>query len=48
MTEFILIFALISFGVFVFGMMTNLRRLEIENRELRIENAEMKWNQIKI
>jgi hypothetical protein len=48
MTEFILIFALISFGVFFFGMLMNLRKLEIENRELRIENAEMKWNQIKI
>jgi hypothetical protein len=47
MTEFILIFALISFGVFVFGMMTNLRRLEIENRELRIENTELIWKQTK-
>ena len=47
MTEIILTLALISFGVFVFGLMLNQRRLEIENRELRKEISEMKWNQIR-
>ena len=47
MTEIILTLALISFGVFFFGMLMNLRRFEIENRELRKENAEMKWNSIR-
>jgi hypothetical protein len=47
MTEIILTLALISFGVFVFGLMLNQRRLEIENRKLRIENTEMKWNSIR-
>jgi hypothetical protein len=48
MTEIILTFALISFGVFFFGMLMNLRRFEIENRNLRKEISELKWNQIKI
>jgi hypothetical protein len=47
MTEIILTLALISFGVFFFGMLLNLRRFEIENRELRKEISEMKWNQIR-
>ena len=48
MTQFILGFALVSFGVFFFGMLMNLRRFEIENKNLRKEISEMKWNQIKI
>jgi hypothetical protein len=48
MIEIILTFALISFGVFFFGMLMNLRRFEIENRNLRKEISELKWNQIKI
>jgi hypothetical protein len=47
MTEIILTLALISFGVFFFGMLLNLRRFEIENRELRKEISEMKWDQIR-
>jgi hypothetical protein len=44
----ILTLAIISFGT-LFGMsLITLRKLEIENKKLRIENAEMKWNQIKI
>ena len=48
MTEIILTFALISFGVFFFGMLMSLRRFEIENKNLRKEISELKWNQIKI
>jgi len=48
MTNLILTIAIISFGT-LFGMsLITMRKLEIENRKLRIENAEMKWNQIKI
>ena len=48
MTNLILTVAIISFGT-LFGMcLISLRKLEIENRKLRIENAEMKWNQIKV
>ena len=44
----ILTLAIISFGT-LFGMsLITLRKLEIENKKLRKENAEMKWNQIKI
>jgi hypothetical protein len=48
MTEIILILALISFSVFFLGMLVNLRRFEIENKNLRKEISEMKWNEIKI
>jgi hypothetical protein len=48
MTNLILTVAIISFGT-LFGMsLITLRKLEIQNRNLRKENAEMKWNQIKI
>jgi hypothetical protein len=48
MMNLILTLAIISFGT-LFGMsLITLRKLEIENKKLRIENAEMKWNQIKI
>jgi hypothetical protein len=48
MTNLILTIAIISFGT-LFGMsLITMRKLEIENRNLRKENAEMKWNQIKI
>jgi hypothetical protein len=47
MTEIILALALISFGVFVFGLMLSHRRFEIENRNLRKEITEMKWNSIR-
>ena len=48
MINLILTLAIISFGT-LFGMsLITLRKLEIENKKLRIENAEMKWNQIKI
>ena len=47
MTNLILTVAIISFGT-LFGMcLISLRKLEIENKKLRKENAEMKWNQIK-
>jgi hypothetical protein len=48
MTEIILILALISFSVFFFKMLVNLRRFKIENKNLRKEISEMKWNEIKI
>ena len=48
MTNLILTIAIISFGT-LFGMnLISLRKLEIENRNLRKENAEIKWNQIKV
>jgi len=48
MTNLILTIAIISFGT-LFGMcLISLRKLEIENKKMRKENAEMKWNQIKI
>ncbi|MFZ9354523.1 MAG: hypothetical protein ACO25L_06900 [Candidatus Nanopelagicales bacterium] len=48
MTNLILTIAIISFGT-LFGMsLITMRKLEIENRKLRKENAEMKWNQIKV
>jgi hypothetical protein len=47
MMEIILTLALISFGVFFFGMLMNLRRFEIENQKLRKENTELKWNSIR-
>ena len=48
MTNLILTVAIISFGT-LFGMsLITMRKLEIQNRNLRKENAEMKWNQIKI
>jgi hypothetical protein len=48
MTNLILTIAIISFGT-LFGMsLITLRKLEIENKELRKENAEIKWNQIKV
>ena len=48
MTNLILTIAIISFGT-LFGMnLISLRKLEIENKKLRKENAEIKWNQIKI
>ena len=48
MTNLILTVAIISFGT-LFGMcLISLRKLEIENKKLRKENVEMKWNQIKI
>jgi hypothetical protein len=48
MTNLILTIAIISFGT-LFGMsLITMRKLEIENKKLRKENAEMKWNQIKI
>ena len=48
MMNLILTLAIISFGT-LFGMsLITLRKLEIENKKLRIENAEMKWNQIKV
>ena len=48
MMNLILTLAIISFGT-LFGMsLITLRKLENENRKLRKENAEMKWNQIKI
>ena len=34
-------------GITFHGLIT-LRKLENENRKLRKENAEMKWNQIKV
>jgi hypothetical protein len=48
MTNLILTIAIISFGT-LFGMsLITMRKLEIENKKLRKENAEIKWNQIKI
>jgi hypothetical protein len=47
MTNFILTLSLISFGVFFFSMLMTMRKLEIENKNLRKENAEMKWNSIR-
>jgi len=48
MTNLILTVAIISFGT-LFGMcLISLRKLEIENKKLRKENAEIKWNQIKV
>jgi len=48
MMNLILTLAIISFGT-LFGMsLITLRKLENENRKLRKENAEMKWNQIKV
>ena len=48
MTNLILTIAIISFGT-LFGMcLISLRKLENENKKLRKENAEMKWNQIKL
>jgi len=48
MMNLILTLAIISFGT-LFGMsLITLRKLEIENKKLRKENAEMKWNQIKV
>jgi hypothetical protein len=48
MTNLILTVAIISFGT-LFGMsLITMRKLEIENKKLRKENAEMKWNQIKV
>jgi hypothetical protein len=48
MTNLILTIAIISFGT-LFGMsLITLRKLEIENKKLRKENAEIKWNQIKV
>ena len=48
MTNLILTVAIISFGT-LFGMsLISLRKLENENKKLRKENAEMKWNQIKV
>jgi hypothetical protein len=48
MTNLILTIAIISFGT-LFGMnLISLRKLEIENKKLRKENAETKWNQIKV
>jgi hypothetical protein len=47
MIEIILTLALISFGVFFFGMLMNLRRFEIENKKLRKEITELKWNSIR-
>jgi hypothetical protein len=48
MTNLILTIAIISFGT-LFGMnLISLRKLEIENKKLRKENAEIKWNQIKV
>ena len=48
MMNLILTLAIISFGT-LFGMsLITLRKLEVENKKLRIENAEAKWNQIKI
>ena len=47
MTELILTLALISFGT-LFGMcLISLRKVEIENKKLRKENTEMKWNSIR-
>ncbi len=34
-------------AITIHGLIT-LRKLEIENKKLRKENAEMKWNQIKV
>ena len=48
MMNLILTLAIISFGT-LFGMsLITLRKLEIENKKLRKENAEMQWNQIKV
>lgn len=48
MMNLILTLVIISFGT-LFGMsLITLRKLEIENKKLRIEIAETKWNQIKI
>jgi len=47
MMNLILTLAIISFGT-LFGMsLITLRKLEIENKKLRKENAEMKWNSIR-
>ena len=47
MIELILTLAIISFGT-LFGMsLITMRKLEIENKKLRIENSEMKWNSIR-
>jgi hypothetical protein len=47
MTNFILTLSLISFGVFFFSMLLTMRRLEIENKNLRKENTELLFNSIK-
>ena len=47
MIEALLTIALVSFGVFFFGLLLNLRRFEIENKKLRKEIAEMQWNSIR-
>jgi len=46
MTNFILTLSLISFGVFFFSMLITMRRLEIENKNLRKENTELLFNSI--
>lgn len=48
MTNLILTIAIISFGTLLGMNLISLRKLEIENRNLRKENAEIKWNQIKV
>jgi hypothetical protein len=47
MTDLILTLAIISFAT-LFGMsLITMRKLEIENKKLRKENTEMKWNSIR-
>jgi hypothetical protein len=38
MIEFILVFALITFGAIIGSMLISLRKLEIENKKFRREN----------
>jgi len=47
MTELILTLALISFGTLFVMCLISLRKVEIENKKLRKENTEMKWNSIR-
>jgi hypothetical protein len=48
MRNLILALSIISFAYLFISMLIKLRKFEIENKKLRIENAETKWNQIKI
>jgi len=43
-----IIIALLGLIYVTFSGMLIIRKLEIENRQLRKENLEMEWNQIKI
>jgi hypothetical protein len=47
MTGIILYLAIFSFAGIFFSMLFNLRKLEIQNKNLRKELLESEWNKIK-